>query len=347
MFNNKRTYWILLFVALIIVGVLSTSIGAFNIPPKQVVGALMNAIGIDLGINIDAPQENVLLYIRLPRVLMAMLIGAALSVSGAGMQGLFRNPLADPGLVGISSGAVLGAALVIVLGWQSTDGFLGFFGLSLATFIGAALCTWVVFKLSSQKGKAQITTMLLAGIAINALVGSVTGLLIYTADDDELRSLTFWTLGSLGGASWNNLLWLLPLIIIPTIQIIRLSKKLDLFSLGEESAIAMGVNVQSFKTQLIVWVTIAVGASVAVVGMIGFVGLVVPHVVRLIFGVNQRFVVKGSILVGALLLTIADLFSRVVVQPSELPIGIITALLGTPLFIALLLKQRRKEADYV
>lgn len=347
MFNKNRTYWMVLLIALPVVIIFSTGIGAFNIPPLNVLAALVHSIGIDSGIEVSQAQENVLLQIRLPRVLMAVIVGAALSVSGAGMQGLFRNPLADPGLVGISSGAVLGAALVIVLGWQASEGLLGFYGLSVATFIGAVLCTLVVFRLASTKGRAQVTTMLLAGIAINALVGAVTGLLIYTADDDELRSLTFWTLGSLGGANWTTFLGMLPLIIIPTIQILRLSKKLDVFSLGEESAQCMGVDVQSLKRHLIIWVTIAVGSSVAVVGMIGFVGLVVPHLVRLIFGANHRFVVMGSVLLGAILLTLADLLSRVVVMPSELPIGIITAMLGTPLFIMLLLQQRRREGRYV
>lgn len=335
-----QTIYISLLCFLPICLIVGASLGAFNIEFGQTLNIITGLNNFSGFTNI---QESVLLNIRLPRVLLSMLVGSALAVSGAGMQGLFRNPLADPGLIGISAGAVLAAAVAILLGWQIGDGFFGYYGLSLATFIGAIITTWLVFKLAKNGKQTNVSTMLLAGVAINALAGAATGFIIYLADDDELRTITFWSLGSLGGANWNMVFTLLPLVVLPIIMIPRLARKLDAFALGEIEASCLGVNIQSLKNQLIIWVTLAVGSSVAMVGMIGFIGLVVPHIARLLVGAKHKNVFVISAILGAIVLCVADVISRLIVAPAELPIGIITALLGTPLFLFLLIKQKKRH----
>ncbi len=242
----KLTY-ISLFVLLPICIITGTSFGAFKIEFEQCANILLNVFGIENYSDFTNPQHNVLLYIRLPRVCLSMMIGAALAVSGAGLQGLFRNPLADPGLIGISAGAMLAASVAIILGLQFTNGFLGYYSISVATFIGAVSATIIVFRLSKSDKSTNISTMLLAGIAINALAGAVTGFIIYLSDDDQLRDITFWSLGSLGGADWEKVIALIPLIILPIIMIARLSKKLDVYALGESEAMCLGCECEFTK----------------------------------------------------------------------------------------------------
>ena len=337
----KLTY-AFIFILLPICLIIGTSFGAFKIEFKQCVNILLNLFGIDNYSEFTTPQYSVLLNIRLPRVFLSMMIGAALAVSGAGLQGLFRNPLADPGLIGISAGAMLAASIAIILGFQFTSGFLGYYSISFATFLGAIITTIVVFRLSKSNKKTNIATMLLAGIAINALAGAVTGFIIYLSDDDQLRDITFWSLGSLGGADWEKVIALIPLIFLPIIMIARLAKKLDVFALGESDAICLGVDVNSLKRKLVVWVTITVGSCVAIAGMIGFIGLLIPHITRLLVGPKHRNLIWISAILGALVLSISDLLCRLIVAPSELPIGILTAILGTPIFLGLLIQQKRK-----
>ena len=340
----KLTY-AFLFILLPICLIIGTSFGAFKIEFKQCVNILLNLFGIENYSEFTTPQYSVLLNIRLPRVFLSMMIGAALAVSGAGLQGLFRNPLADPGLIGISAGAMLAASIAIILGFQFTNGVLGYYSISFATFLGAIFTTIVVFRLSKSNKKTNIATMLLAGIAINALAGAVTGFIIYLSDDDQLRDITFWSLGSLGGADWEKVIALIPLTILPIIMIARLAKKLDVFALGESDAICLGVDVNSLKRKLVVWVTITVGSCVAIAGMIGFIGLLIPHITRLLVGPKHRNLIWISAILGALVLSISDLLCRLIVAPSELPIGILTAILGTPIFLGLLIQQKRKVND--
>ena len=295
---------------------------------------------------LEAQQEAVLYSIRLPRVVLGLLIGAALGISGAAIQGLFRNPLAEPGLIGISSGARLFAVMMIVLEvkvFKMLTGTFGFYALSIAAFSGACVTAMLVYRLSRSKGKTVITTLLLSGIAINALAGSFTGLLTYVATDEQLRSITFWSLGSLGGASWNTVTWLLPFVFVPVIGLPFLSKSLNAVALGESQALHMGINVVVVRRLIIILSTIAVGASVAVAGMIGFIGLIIPHILRMLFTADHRLVIPGSALLGAALLTIADLIARTMVAPAELPIGILTAMIGTPVFIYIIISERNKR----
>ncbi len=330
-------------VILVVVSLLSIGIGAVPIPLGQVVAVLLAQVGLDLAA-LEPQYEAVIMAIRLPRTLLGILVGAALAAAGATMQGLFRNPLADPGLIGVSAGAALAAVAVIVLGSTSLaflTTWLGAFTLPVAAFAGSLITTVVVYRLATEAGRTVVTTMLLAGIAINALVGAGIGLFTFLADDQQLRTLTFWNLGSLSGVTWPTLGAAALFIILPLLFIPYLARGLNAFVLGESEAGHLGFNTDRIKRQVVVCVALAVGAAVAVSGVIGFIGLVVPHLVRLIMGPDHRYLLPGSMLLGASLLLGADLLSRTLVAPAELPIGIITALIGGPFFLWLLLSQRR------
>ncbi|HWU65239.1 MAG TPA: iron ABC transporter permease [Ensifer sp.] len=281
--------------------------------------------------------------IRLPRVVMGLLVGAALAVSGAVMQGIFRNPLADPGLAGVSAGAGLGAALMIVLGGRLSLPIAGSFGyaaLPVAAFCGGLLTTLILYGLSTRFGRTSIATMLLAGIALAALSGAAIGLLTYLADDKQLRDLTFWSMGSLGGATWPKIAVLAIINLLSFALLPFMARGLNALALGEAAAWHMGVSVESLKRVAIVLVAAMTGVSVATSGGIGFVGIVVPHVLRLAIGPDHRFLLPAAALLGGALLVLADSVARTVVAPAELPIGIITALAGAPFFLWLLLRRR-------
>ncbi len=333
----------LLIVLLVAIFILSVGMGAMEISPVETLAILAHQLGFNFA-SFDAQQESVLLYIRLPRVISAILIGASLAVSGAAMQGLFRNPLADPGLIGISSGASLAAVFTIVAGSRLLPDFTSIaslYSLSLATFIGACITMVVVYKLSNINGRVVISTMLLSGIAINAFAGALTGFFTFNANDAQLRSITFWTLGSLGGATWTNVMALLPFTLIPVLVLPRLSKSLNALALGENTAMYLGINIDQAKKIIVVLTALCVGASVAVAGIIGFVGLVIPHIVRKAIGPDHRFLLPLSALSGAVLLMSADLVCRTAFAPAEVPIGIITAMVGAPLFLYILIKDRK------
>lgn len=341
----KQTAVISVLIVLLLAAVVcSVFIGAVSITWRELLAIISHRLGGE-AVGFEPQKDAIFWIIRLPRVLLGVLVGASLAMAGAAMQGLFRNPLADPGLIGVSAGASLFAVIMIVLEikvFTALSGLLGFYALSIFAFGGAAITTLTVYRLSKTGGKAVVATMLLAGIAINALAGALTGLLTYTATDTQLRSIVFWGLGSLGGASWENVAAIAPFVLLPMIALLRLSKALNALALGESEAIYLGINVQSLKRQVILWSTMAVGASVAVAGTIGFIGLVIPHLLRLFAGTDHRLILPASVLLGATVLTVSDLISRTVVAPSELPIGIITAMLGTPFFLWILMKEKRR-----
>ncbi|MCO5112955.1 MAG: iron ABC transporter permease [Bdellovibrionaceae bacterium] len=307
------------------------------ISPLQVISILLKGLGLSPLTDFTPQQEAVLLALRLPRVILGMLVGASLAVSGAAMQGLFRNPLASPSLLGVSSGASLAVACVVVMGVN----IFGIYTLPIAAFIGSVITIALIYMLAQHNGTTNIATMLLAGIAINALCTSGTGLFTYLSTDEQLRTITFWQLGSLAGATWSSILSVSPLILLSIFLIPFWSNALNALLLGENAAKHLGVSVETVKCILVVLVGMGVGASVAVAGMIGFVGLVVPHLIRLWLGPNHKTLLPATALLGATLLVLADLFSRTVVTPSELPIGIVTSLTGAPFFLYLLLKNRR------
>lgn len=324
--------------------VISVGIGAVPVSPLQVVSILAEQLGWSRFVEFEPVQEAILLNIRLPRVILGVLTGAALAVSGAAMQGLFRNPLADPGLVGVSSGAALATAVAMVLAGTITAGWMEPFTrfiVPVAAFIGGVLATILVYNLATDRGRTDVATMLLAGIAVNAMAGAVIGFMIFMANDDQLRDYTFWTLGSLGGATWGSVWVVLPLLLAAILFLPGLSKGLNAILLGEAEARHLGIPVERLKRLIVVFVGLAVGAAVSVSGMIGFVGLVVPHILRLWIGPDHRFLLPGSAVLGGLLLLGSDLIARTVVAPAELPIGVITATIGAPFFLWLLLKNRR------
>jgi iron complex transport system permease protein len=293
---------------------------------------------------VQAVRDYAVIYnIRLPRMLLGVLIGAALAVSGLLMQGLFRNPLADPGLVGVSAGAGLGAVGIIVLGTTALaplTALLGIYALQIASFAGGLVTTFILYRVATRSGQTAIATMLLAGIALGALAGAVTGVLVYIATDSQLRDLTFWGLGSLSGANWTKIMASGPIILVALAVSAFLGKGLNALTLGEATAGHLGVPVQRFKRVVIVAVAAATGASVAVSGGIGFVGIVVPHLLRLVIGPDHRYLLPASALLGASFLLMADAVSRLIVAPAELPIGIVTAAVGGPFFLWILLRKR-------
>jgi len=328
---------------LIVTALAGIAIGAVAISPGQVLSILGAQLGLELPWTFDARQEAVVMAIRLPRVILGIVIGAALAVSGAALQGLFRNPLAAPSLIGISSGAALGATTIIVLGatlFASFTNQLGYAALPLAAFGGGLLVTVLVYRLSLINGRTVVATMLLAGIAVNALAGAATGIFVFVADDDQLRTITFWSLGSLGGATWRAVLIASPFVLFSVLLLPRSARSLNAFLLGEAEAGHLGVATERTKRMLIALTALAVGASVAVAGIIGFVGLIVPHLVRLMTGPDHRYVLPGAALLGGSLLMGADIIARTIVAPAELPIGIVTAIIGAPFFLWLLIRAR-------
>ncbi|MEF2280264.1 iron ABC transporter permease [Deinococcus sp. YIM 134068] len=318
--------------------VLAVGTGAVQISPAQVVSIFLAPLGVAPLAPYEEQQAAVLYAIRLPRVVLGALVGAGLAVAGTAMQGLFRNPLADPGLLGISSGASLAAAMSVVLGFR----LFGSSSLPVAAFAGSLASTTLVYALSQERGRVSVPTMLLAGIAVNALCGAGTGLMTFLATDEQLRTITFWNLGSLGGATWPTVLSALPLIAVGVLALPLLARALNALMLGESGAAHLGIPVQRVKWTVVVLVALSVGAGVAVAGTIGFVGLVVPHLLRLLIGPNHRALLPASALLGAALLVLADLFARTVAVPAEVPIGIVTALLGAPFFLYLLRQGRRE-----
>jgi iron complex transport system permease protein len=328
-------------VLLAVTGFVSLAAGASDASVLGVLDRLFRGAGFETGLS---HRDAVIIYdIRLPRVLLGALVGAALAVSGALMQGLFRNPLADPAIVGVSAGASLGAVSVIVLGatvLAPVTAFFGIFALPLAAFAGALVVTLVLYRISTRRGRTSVATMLLAGIALGAMAMAFTGLLIFVADDRQLRELTFWTLGSLAGSTWTKLWAAAPIILAAFALSPFLARGLNALALGEASAGHLGIAVERLKGGAIFAVAAAAGASVAVSGGIAFIGIIVPHLLRLAIGPDHRYLLPASGLLGASLLLVADAASRTIVAPAELPIGIVTAAVGAPFFLWLLLRKR-------
>ncbi len=334
-----------LFVLLIFIAILSLGIGAVRIDMLQSISIIAASVGIELPWHYTPMQETVLTHIRAPRVLLGILVGASLALSGAVMQGLFRNPLADPALIGVSSGAALAAVTVIVLGgviFGELSGLSLIFALPIAAFIGGVLTSLVVFRFATTNGATDVATMLLAGIAITAIAGAGLGILTFLADDAQLRTLTFWTMGSLGGVTWLQLAVATPFLLLPVLFLPLYAPFLNAMLLGEAEAGHLGFEIQYLKLKLIILVAMTVGAAVSLSGIIGFVGLMVPHLIRIAVGPDHRFLLPASAILGAIVLLLADLLARTLVTPAELPIGIITAILGGPFFLWLLNKRRTR-----
>jgi iron complex transport system permease protein len=315
------------FIALLFAIVIASTQGAFNIPISSLLQTTLNE-----------QEQAVFFSIRLPRVLLAIIVGAALAVSGAALQGLFRNPLADPGLIGISSGAAFAVAVMIVI-VGPVSGFLGLYGLSFAAFIGCMITSFVLFNFAKSNGLMSVTYILLAGIAVNALAAAGTGFLTYLSDDQQIRTLTFWTMGSLGTALWPSVIISSSIILPACFILFKNAQQLNILILGEDEAEHLGVNSEKLKRTIIICTALSIGGAVAVSGIIGFVGLIVPHLIRLTIGPDHRLLMPASALAGAILLIVADTIARIIVAPAEIPVGIFTSLIGGPFFLWLLVKQ--------
>jgi len=329
MINRLMMRWLMLMsISMLVCMLLAANLGAMPLSLRTLWQAPLSDLA-----------WKIWLTIRLPRVLLAVLTGMALAVSGAVMQGLFRNPLADPGLLGISSGAGLAVALSVVLP-LSLPPLLALWLPSLAAFAGSLVVTLLIFSFS-RLAQGQLARLLLVGIAINALCGAAVGVLSWLSNDQQLRQLSLWGMGSLTGAQWPSLL-VCALLIVPALLLVQTrARRLNLLQLGEEDAHYMGVDVKRTQRQLLVLSALLVGTAVALSGIIGFVGLVVPHVMRFCLGSDHRWLLPGAALAGAILLLLADTLARTVVIPAEMPVGLLTSLLGGPWFLWQILRQQR------
>ncbi len=326
--------------ALVATAISSVTVGPMNIGFWESVQSLM------FRSEQLAPHVNLVIHeIRFPRTILCMLVGAILAICGTVMQGLFRNPLAEPGIIGVSAGASLGAALAIVMFADLSEQypqFMNFAAVPIFAFLGGALTTVLVYKMGRSKMGTSVTIMLLAGVAISALSGAGIGYMNFRADDQMLRDLSLWSMGSLAGANWTSIILCAITLVLLMLIFVRKAMSLNALLLGEAEANHLGIPVQRLKRQLILLTAVGVGVTVSVSGMIGFIGLVIPHLGRMLSGPDHRTLLPISALMGALLLTLADMFSRVAVAPAELPVGIVTALIGAPFFIYLLFKQKGK-----
>jgi len=340
--------WVLLLLSGLLAGValLNAMVGAVSIEPSAVVAILADRVGLRLDVAYTDQQAAVLWAIRLPRIALAAVVGAALALCGAVMQGIFRNPLAEPGIIGVSSGAALGAVVAILAGGSFTGGYLAALSIPLAAFVGALVATAAVYLTARHEGRTEVVTLVLCGIAVSAIAGAGVGMAQFLADDEELRSIVFWALGSASGARWADLLVILPLVVGGSVTAVRLAATLNLLVLGEREARYLGVATERVRVILIVVCALVTGAAVAVAGIVGFVGLVVPHLVRLLFGPDHELLLPASTLAGASLLLLADLVARTLAAPAELPLGVVTALVGGPFFFWLLRRTRRDQGAW-
>lgn len=331
------TILIILLLASFVAGV---SIGAVSIPPSEVIGILLShipVIGSYLTAGLSPEHETIIMTMRFPRVVLAAMVGAGLALSGATFQGLFRNPMADPYVIGVSEGAALGAVGSILV--QSIWNIPIHFGIPAFAFIFAVITIFVVYRLARIGEKVPVMTLLLAGIAVSTLLSALVSLCMFFSGD-QLHQVMFWLMGGFSGRGWDYVYIFIPYAIIGSVVIFVYARELNALLLGEEPAQHLGVEVEQVKLRLLIAAALITGACVSVGGLIGFVGLVIPHIVRMLFGPDHRILLPAAALFGAAFLLIADLLARVILAPGELPVGIITALVGGPFFIYLLRRQK-------
>ncbi|NML72324.1 iron ABC transporter permease [Chryseobacterium sp. RP-3-3] len=329
-------------VLLAIIAVLALNTGVYDFGGTSPFKVLWQYIKGDPGLSLS--DKYVIWEVRASRIVMAILIGSMLAVSGTSLQGLFKNPLATGEAIGLTSGATLLAAIAIVLGGyfkQYLPEVVQFSLVGISAFLGALLAMMLVYRISTSAGKTNVVMMLLSGVAITSIGFSITGFLIYISKDEQLRDLTFWNMGSLAAATWTKNIILAVVIVISYTILLPKGKALNAMMLGERDAQHLGINVEKLKRQIVIITSLMVGTCVAFSGTIGFVGLIVPYILRLLFKSNYVFILPLSAVLGSILLLIADTFSRSIVAPSELPIGILTSLIGGPIFIAILIKFKK------
>ncbi len=337
-----RTLIVLLAATLVVASAVACAMGAYPVPAGEVIGEVGRRLGLVSGPPRDPVGSSLLWEVRFPRVLLGTLVGGSLGAAGAAMQGMVRNPLAEPGVVGVSSGAALGGVAVIVFGLAP----LGVFTLPVAALIFGMVTTALVAASARRDGKMEVVTLILTGIAVNAFVGALIGLLMFVSSDAELRGITFWTLGSLAQATWTKVGLVVPFAVAGLTAALAVARQLDLLALGEASARHLGVDVRRLQGTVLFSVAALTAAAVAVSGQILFVGLVVPHLVRLAVGPAHRVLLPASALLGAVFLVVADLVARTIAAPAELPLGVLTALIGAPWFLVLLRRTRAKQGGW-
>lgn len=343
--SARRTVVVLggLAVLLVIATLVAAGTGQLEISPGEVIGSILHRLGIDAGTMPTHPNGDAVLWdVRFPRLAMALLVGSALGVAGALMQGVFGNPLAEPAVVGVSSGAAVGACIVIVFGITT----FGTFTTPIAAFVASLVTTLVVYFLSRSNGRTEVVTIVLMGIAVNAVAAGLIGFFVFMGDTQAREQIVFWQLGSLNGSRWPAVGAIAPLICFALIGSMFLARQLDLLALGERPARHLGVNVERLRVTAIILVALLVGPAVAFAGIIGFVGLVVAHVLRMLIGPSHPRLLPASALGGALVLVVADLIARTAVDFADLPLGMLTALVGGPSFFWLLRRERTRAGGW-
>ncbi|WP_435280331.1 FecCD family ABC transporter permease [Streptomyces koelreuteriae] len=342
--RRRTTAWLLtagLVAALLVLVPVAAGTGAYPVPVGDVLASVQHRLGLGGG-ELDRVAESVLWNVRFPRIVLALLVGASLGCAGALMQGVFGNPLAEPGVIGVSSGAAVGAVGAIALGVN----VLGTWTVSVFAFVSGLATVLLVYAVSRSGGRTEVVTLILTGIAVNAFAGALIGLFLFFADTAAVNQIAFWQLGSLSQATWPKVLAVLPCAVLGLAVAPLYSRRLDLLSLGERPARHLGVEVERLRIVLVLVIALLTAAAVSVSGIIGFVGLVVPHLLRMLAGPGHRFLIPGSALLGALVLLAADLTARTVAAPAELPLGVLTALLGSPFFFWLLRRTRRRQGGW-
>ncbi|MFE7208814.1 FecCD family ABC transporter permease [Streptomyces sp. NPDC057611] len=342
--KRRGTSWFLtgaLVLGLLVLVPVAAGTGAYPVPTGEVLSSVLHRIGLG-GSGLDRVAESVLWNVRFPRIVLALLVGASLGCAGALMQGVFGNPLAEPGVIGVSSGAAVGAVAAIALGLD----FLGTWTVPVAAFAAGLGTVLLVYAMARSGGRTEVVTLILTGIAVNAFAGALIGLFLFFADSAAVNQITFWQLGSLSQATWPKVMAVLPCAVLGLGIAPLYARRLDLLSLGEGPARHLGVDVERLRIVLVLVIALLTAAAVSVSGIIGFAGLVVPHLLRMAAGPGHRFLVPGSALLGALVLLAADLAARTVAAPAELPLGVLTALVGSPFFFWLLRRTRRRQGGW-
>ena len=333
----------MLSLALLTAVVVAAGRGQLDVAPAEVVGSLLHRLGLDVGPMPSHPQGDVTLWtVRFPRVVMAAVAGTALATAGALMQGIFGNPLAEPGVVGVSAGAALAASTVIVFDLA----LVGTWTVALFAFVGGLVTTILVYLLSRDGGRTEVVTLVLTGIAVNAVASAGLAFLLFLGDQQAREEIVFWQLGSLNGSRWEQVGVAAPFMVVGLVAAMAMSRRLDLLALGDRAARHVGVDVERLRMGAIVVVALLTAAAVAFCGIIAFVGLVVPHLVRLLAGPGHRLLVPASALGGGLLLVVADLGARTLVAYADLPIGMLTSLVGGPFFFWLIRRARRTSGAW-
>lgn len=330
-----------LLLALITVAAMAISIGAVPFTLREIGAVFLELSGLPCGVSIEPVKKDILLQLRMPRVVLAGAVGAALATAGAAFQGLFRNPMADSYVIGVSSGAALGAVAAMLVGLPAAWGGVG--AVPLFAFAGGAATLILVYQMARVGNEVPVMPLLLAGIAVSAFLSALVSLLTYFADD-RLHQVVFWIMGGLGGATWTKVKIMVPYALLGFGTVYFYHRELNAMLFGEETAHHLGIDIEKVKKILLAGSSLMVAAAVSTSGIIGFVGLVVPHFIRLLIGPDHRHLLPASALLGAVLLIATDTLGRTIIAPRELPVGIITALLGAPLFIYLL--RRRKKLRY-